>query len=168
MSHIISRKPLVLSLAPSSRGVGFAVFEGERMLLDWGVRYVKKDKNKGSISRIRALIEAYQPEVLVIEDYAGPGSWRHPRIRRLIRMIRRLAAHESLDIREYSRGDIRARFAPPVKPTKHEIGQKIIGVFPELQSRLPKKRRPWTSEHPSMALFDAVALALCHFQDSSP
>jgi Holliday junction resolvasome RuvABC endonuclease subunit len=158
----------VLSLAPSSRGVGFAVFEGERTLLDWGVRYVKKEKNKESIAKVRALIEAYQPEILVIEDYAGPGSWRHPRIRYLIRMIRRLATQESLDIREYSRGQVRACFAPPEKPTKYEIGQKIVSVLPELQSRLPKKRRPWTSEHPYMALFDAIALALCYFHASGP
>lgn len=163
MSHIASRKPIVLSLAPSTRGFGFAVFEGRRTLLDWGVRHIKRDKNQLSVAKARLLIERYQPEEIVLEDYAGPGSWRRPRVRSLIRMFRRVADKDFIEVHAYSRGQIRDCFAPSERPNKYEIAQKIVVALPELRSRLPKKRRPWTPENPYMALFDAVALALCHF-----
>ena len=48
----------------------------------------------------------------------------------------------------------------PSGTTKHEIALAIAQAFPELTSRLPRKRRPWMSEDESMNVFDAVALAL--------
>ena len=47
--------------------------------------------------------------------------------------------------------------------TKHERAEIIAQRFPEeLGSRVPAKRRPWTSEDGQMGVFEAVALALTH------
>jgi hypothetical protein len=37
-------------------------------------------------------------------------------------------------------------------------------MFPELLWKLPPKRRIWESEHPIMAMFDAVALGFAYWQ----
>jgi hypothetical protein len=45
----------ILAIAPSTRGFGFAVLEGEASLVDWGVKTAKGDKNKQSLAKVEKL-----------------------------------------------------------------------------------------------------------------
>ncbi len=65
----------ILAIDPASRGFGFAVLEGPRRLIDWGVKSARVDKDKRCLKLIEDLIERYEPDVIV-EDYAGKGSRR--------------------------------------------------------------------------------------------
>lgn len=47
---------------------------------------------------------------------------------------------------------------------KHQIATAVVQKFPELAPRLPPDRKPWMSEDPRMAMFNAVALALTYFE----
>ena len=47
MKNIRSKHFRILAIAPSSRGFGFAVLEGQEKLVDWGVKSIKGDKNTG-------------------------------------------------------------------------------------------------------------------------
>src|SRR5665647_2068604 len=58
----------VLSIDPTSRGFGFAVFEGSDRLIDWGVVRVRTGNQRLCINRIDRLIERYRPCTLVIEE----------------------------------------------------------------------------------------------------
>jgi len=40
----------------------------------------------------------------------------------------------------------------------------LADAFPELLPRLPTKRKIWESEHPRMAMFDAIALGFASWQ----
>ena len=64
-------------LYPSAKGFGFAVFEGSRSLVDWGVKGVHGErKNAQSLRKMRELLAFYRPDMLVTEDYKGAGSRR--------------------------------------------------------------------------------------------
>jgi hypothetical protein len=65
-----------------------------------------------------------------------------------------------------TRESVRRLFAP-TGTTKFEIALAITKTFPELASRLPRKRKPWMSEDERMNLFDAVAFALTALWTSS-
>ena len=88
MSDRRSKIEFVLCIYPSAKGFGFAVFEGSRSLVDWGVKGVHgKKKNAQSLRKVRELLAFYRPDVLVTEDYKGAGSRRGSRIRQLIDAI---------------------------------------------------------------------------------
>jgi hypothetical protein len=70
----------VLVLDPCCRGVGYALFEGPEELIDSGVAQATRDKNIESLRRIANLIRRYEPDVIVLEDYAGDGSRRCRRV----------------------------------------------------------------------------------------
>jgi hypothetical protein len=47
--------------------------------------------------------------------------------------------------------------------SKDAIAAAIAEELPALRPWLPRKRRIWESEHHSMAIFEAAALALAHY-----
>jgi hypothetical protein len=137
----------ILAIAPSTRGFGFSVLEGER-LIDWGVKSVKGDKNKQSLLKIKEMISRYHPGVLVFEDYSAKGSRRSPRIRKV-------------RVKLFSRQQVRKAFFADGQGTKDVLADMLAKQFPEeLGFRLPPKRRPWMSEAYQMGIFEAVALVL--------
>ena len=71
-----NKQPRILSIAPTTRGFGFAVLEEDK-LVDWGVKVVKGNKNTMSLVRIEELIDHYHPEIMVLEDHTK--SHRAPR-----------------------------------------------------------------------------------------
>lgn len=157
------RSGLVLGLQPTSRGIGFAVLEGTLRLVDWGVRETKKDKNRDGLRKIDALLDFYDPAVLVLENHHGQGSRRASRIRELLDAITERALARGLPVRHYSRGQVRHFFSHYDAQNKHQIATTIAGWLPELALRLPPPRKPWMSEDYRMAIFDAAAFALTYF-----
>jgi Holliday junction resolvasome RuvABC endonuclease subunit len=148
----------ILSIAPSTRGFGFAVLEGKDTLVDWGVKTVQGNKNTNSLAKMKELIAYYQPEVLVLED--TEGSRRSVRIKALSRKIIALVATRKVCVKLFSQEQVRRTFFVDGIGTKHAVAEIIAQRFPEeLASRLPPKRKPWVSEHYQMDIFDAVALA---------
>jgi hypothetical protein len=153
---------LVLAVFPSTRGFGYAVFEGGRSLIDWGVKTVCPfQKNLKSLEAIRELSTFYCPDVVVLEDYDGQGSRRAKRIRTLINLIAVHAAGEGTRTASFSRAEVRACFG---LNTKREIAEAIAREFPELGPRLPPVRKIWMSEDRRMGIFDAVSLAITFFR----
>ncbi|WP_417468158.1 hypothetical protein [Maricaulis sp.] len=47
------------------------------------------------------------------------------------------------------------------------MAQSVCKLYPQLLSRLPKKRRTWESEHYSLALFVAAALGITFLEAQS-
>src|SRR3546814_13598859 len=72
------------------------------------VKGLKGDqKNPKGLKAVRALVEQYQPDALVIEDCAAKGARRSERIRRLYRSIEALAASQVIEVHRYSRAQLR-------------------------------------------------------------
>jgi hypothetical protein len=62
----------ILAIAPSTRGFGFAVSEGET-LVNWGVKSVKGDKNTQCLLKIEEMLVHYLPGVMSPPGIAGAG-----------------------------------------------------------------------------------------------
>lgn len=163
MSNGNANHKLVLAVDPSTRGIGFALFEGPQLPVDFGVKDTKKHKNAQGLQKIQQLIDFYHPDVIVVEDYAGEGSRRCKRVQQLIKDIKRLAQKKGIKTRSYSRPAIRKTFAQSSAKTKYEIAQKIAEWLPTFSQRLPPVRKAWMSEDYRMSIFDAVSLALTFY-----
>ena len=152
----------ILAIALSSRGLGYAVLEGEKSLIECGGKTAKNgNKNSQCLAKVKTLVEFYQPGVLVLQDVAAKGSHRASRIKTLNRQIIVTARKRKLKVALFSGKQLRSLLLGDAKGTKHEVAEMIAKHFPnELASRLPPKRRPWTSEDGRMDLFDAAALAV--------
>jgi Holliday junction resolvasome RuvABC endonuclease subunit len=168
MIHKRSSAELVFAAFPSTRGFGYAVFEGSKSLVDWGVKSVRtRQKNLASLRKVRELIAFYRPDVLVIEDYDGLGSRRAKRIQTLINLMTAHAAEERITVASFSRSEVRACFSSTGSTTKRQIAESIAREFPELEPRLPPVRRIWMSEDSRMNIFDAAALGITFFHSRS-
>jgi hypothetical protein len=121
MTHRQPSTQLICAIYPSTRGFGYAVFEGPNSLVDWGVKGVRgRQKNLATLRKVRELLAFYRPDVLVLEDYQGRGSRRAKRIQALINLMSAHAAAARLPTAVYSRSDVRASFS---LTTKREIAK---------------------------------------------
>src|SRR6059058_5802033 len=119
MSRAYTKDIRVLAIDPSTRGFGFAVLEGPNLLIDWGVKESKTDKNKRSLRLISELIEQYEPSVLVLEDYVGKGSRRCRRVAELIEEISNFALKRKLRVRRFSQAQVKHAFTESGAVTKY-------------------------------------------------
>jgi hypothetical protein len=153
MSSHIAR---LLAIDPTPQGFAYAVLEGPDFLVDWGIVHFS-----GGIAlakeRFDTLVLRYLPDGLVVEDYSNTRRGRPAKA-----VIRRLEARSKLHdipVSLISREEVKAYFRP-TGFKKHEIAEEIAKRFPELRSRIPKRRRLWESEAERMSIFDAVSFAL--------
>jgi hypothetical protein len=158
---------LVLGLAPTTRGVGFVVFEDIDSPVDWGVKEVRQQKNKGALAWAEELFLRYQPAVLVVEDCQAPGSRREPRICKLLDAIVEKARRRRITVHCYSRATVIQMFKARGAHNKDDIAAAIVELIPELGQELPRRRRIWESEHYTMAVFEAAALAMTYYRFES-
>ena len=161
MTKVLPKHPRILAVAPSTNGFGYAVIEGQKVLVDWGVKLVEGDKNAGSIEKVEGMIAHYNPQVMVLEDTANKESHRSPRIKALTKLLVVVAEDRSVKVVMFSQKQVRRVLLGDERGTKEALAGNIAEQFPEeLGFRLPPKRRPWMSEDSRMDIFDAVALAL--------
>lgn len=163
MTNSISQNHFrILAIAPTTRGFGFAVLDGNETLVDWGVRRIDgKIKNTWSLAMVEKLVARYQPGVMVLQDTLAKSSRRAPRIKALTKRIIALAKGHKVRVKLFTFEKVRKIFFADGKGTKHALAEIIAKQFPgELSSYMPPKRRAWTNEDSRMDIFDAVALAL--------
>jgi hypothetical protein len=152
----------VLAIDPTSKGFGFAVFEGPDALVDWGVKHARG--NGKCFQEAAALIGRYQPEVLVVERTDAAGCLRRLRARQLIEDLLALASDRQLRARRISRQTMLRYFSRSGFATKRQVAVALSTRFPELEPYLPPERKPWMSEDDRMGIFDAIAFAVTSFE----
>lgn len=162
MNHHHAQRTRLLAIALTSRGLGFAVLEGEMSLIESGHTSVRNgDKNARCLAKVEMLSALYRPDVMILEDAAAKGSKRHRRIKRLYRGLKSFAKKRKLAVHIVSRQQVRCLLLGNEDGTKQQIADVLAKRFPlELAFRLPPKRRPWQSADARMDIFDAVALAV--------
>jgi len=158
MNKLQPKQSGILSISPSSRGFGFAVFTEQGKLVNWGVKRASGDKNTQSLAKVKEKIAQYQPGVIVLEDCSTKEPRRAPRIQKLSKQIIALAAKNKIQTTVFSRSQVREVFFADGVGTKHGVAEIIANQFPELAFQLPPKRKLWIPEDPRMDIFDAVAL----------
>ena len=153
----------VFAVDPMVRGFGFAILEGPDLLIDSGLREIRHEKNPTCLKRIREILENYELDGVIVEDYDGKGSKRCVRVQRLIRAIHHLAAKSNIATYSFSREEIRNAFFQFGAFNKHQIASVIADHLPQLAHQLPPLRKIWRREDDRMNIFDAASLALTFF-----
>ena len=150
----------VLGISLSTRGVGFALMEGESDLVDWGLRVVKGDKNARCLSHVGNLIARYEPTVIALEDTLSTGVRRVTRVHGLSEEIAQLAKSHKIRVTLCTKKRIRSVLLHNPDGTKHAVAEHLGSRFQgELGFRIPKRRRCGMNADSRMDVFDAVALA---------
>jgi len=152
----------VLSIAPTTRGFGYAVLEGEDLLVAYGRKAIKtgrRQKNVRSLAVIEKMIVQYLPDVLVLPAVHAKGVYRQPRIKELHRLVVELAKQHKLRVTQISRIEVRRSLLGEPNGTKHRVAELLAKRFSdELSSRLPPLRKCGHNEDGRMDMFDAVSL----------
>ncbi|HEY1799871.1 MAG TPA: hypothetical protein VGG46_02960 [Terriglobales bacterium] len=162
MSQTSSKKVRILAIAPSARGFGYCVMEGQEML-ERGYKGAKGSKNLQAVAKIEKLMEQFLPGILILPDVNAKGCRRAPRIKALHRNIVELAEMHKCKVAVISGRSLRNSLLGNAKGTKHEMAERVAQMFPELAAKLPPIRRAWDSENGRMDLFDAVGLAVAFY-----
>jgi hypothetical protein len=166
----------IIAIALRSRRLGFAVFEGPKRLLDWGMVFYPLNnvaQRAAASKRVVALLRLFAPSVIAVRKTRSLNVRIGSGVRPILRLIRREASSRLIPVRLMRAAEVRKVFDQPRTKSKHEVASLVVQMFPELLWKLPPKRRIWESEHPIMAMFDAVALGFAYWQrydaqDSTP
>jgi hypothetical protein len=162
--------PRILAIDLRHNRSGFASFEGHRQLLGWGVRFYATGDEPESVmmgKRVKALLQLYNPSVIVIMNERWDRAIDDPRAGLLNDAILRLADAAQIEVRTLRQEQIRQSFALMNSHTRYEAASSLARIFPELASRLPPQKRAWETEHSIMPMFDAVALGLAYWSQES-
>src|SRR5690348_2818175 len=101
------RGETVLAIYPTAHGLGYVVMRSPLAPIDWGTRGVRnKQKNAKCLQKVSALIDAHQPDAVVLEDPTAPGTNRSQRIKDLCVAIARLADGQSVEVHVYPRSRV--------------------------------------------------------------
>lgn len=152
----------IIAFDVRSRSYGYAVLEGPKQLLDWGVRSFRKGANAVEVpaaEKLGALFDEFAPTVIVLNKRVAHRTRRHAG---LVGSIVRQAEQRVIPTRFLSRRAVSNAFAGHDR-NRHEIASVVAGEFPELAARLPRKRRCQDNEDYRMSMFDAAALGVAYF-----
>ena len=157
----------VLAIDPISRGFGYVLLEGPDTLVDWGVYRVRRWQTSSVIGKLRAMIELYEPDVLVLEDCDDPRSRRRERARTLIEEAKGLTG-SGLTTHLIPAWKLAELFGENPPGNKSDIAAVIARHFGELVDRLPPVRKAWMPEDLRGAIFDAAGLGLAFYVSDQP
>ena len=151
----------ILAVAPSTRGFGFAVLETPELLVDWGTKGARKDKNAKALQKFEKLLAQFQPDIVVLPDVSAKDVRRASRIQKLVEQIAAYSKTLKVRVTRFSPEQIKRRLLGDRKRTKHDVAAFIAERFcVELGDCLPPKRQAWMSEDRRVDIFEAVGLAL--------
>jgi len=153
----------ILALFPNRWGIGYAIFNTPKDLVDYGIGYVQPVNNKRSITRVKKYIDYFKPDIILIRNIPYSSVKKCRRAKKLITAISAIVKSEGLGLFEYSREEIKEVFKQFGASSKFEISKKIIEWFPSLESREIPKRKKWMTEDNNMGVFDAISLGITHF-----
>jgi len=156
----------VLALDVRPRSFGYAVFEGAALLLDWGVQSFRHGRNAVRIPlamKIAALLEDFQPAVVVAKEPPSRKKVNRFRTRKVLELVRHKASLRGIRTRVFPRRAASKLFGAEERLTKYKVATVLAERFAELRPVLPPKRKPWESEDYRMSIFDAAALGLAYF-----
>ncbi len=161
MTTNTKRPKLTLVLYPNTFGIGYVICEGPKEILDYGLKKVRPISHNKYLKKVKWLLDYCKPNLVIVSDYTN----RHisNRQKRIVDSITAMAQTENLNLKSYSRVQIKEVFRSFQAKTKYDIAMTILGWYPELKSKAPHKRLPWMAEHYQMGVFDAFALMLTHF-----
>lgn len=162
-------KPRILAIDLRSQLFGFAVLEGPATLLDFGRKRFRTSHNRNNTVMVRkkimALFNLYLPSVIVLKHTSGRRDRTLSGNKSALASIKHEAELRSLELILLRRRDIYHAFQRSGYRSKDEIATFIAGWFPEVEWKLPPRRKNWHPEHHAMTIFDAISVGLAYFAE---
>ncbi len=162
----VQNSPVILSIDPGTRELGFAVLQGETLLY-YGIKTVTNRKAPSLVLEtitgfIKGLIEKYEPSTLAIEKMFITQK-NSALLYVAAEQVKAVAREQKITIWEQSPSAIRKRLRESGRATKREVAKLIADRYPEL-ARYYNRTKHWEIEYYSN-LFDAVAVGLVCLED---
>jgi hypothetical protein len=111
-------------------------------------------------------LKIYTPAAVIV-GLAEPRMEKTSR-NRIMKAMKLVAANDRIQVISIARSKVTRHFQHHAL-TKYDVARAVARVVPELAWQLPKKRKPWESEHSRMSIFAAAALVLTHmFSQNTP
>jgi len=150
----------LLGVSVHPRSFGFVIIENGSVL-DTGVRTCWTPEFEDCLgSRLQRIVQAYKPSALILRESESNNS--APQKKVLVHAINRVASQHNVTTFRISQPRLRRYFLGYDSTTKHEIASTVARLLPELAWQLPRKRKPWESEHYRASIFDAAAGLVVH------
>jgi hypothetical protein len=175
MNHEANHSPRVLAIDLRPQQFGYAVFEGDERLLDWGAAYYRPGGSAGAViagRRVAELLRVFAPTEIVVRQVRRDVTRNSFGVRPILKVIRRNASAASIPVSLIGRNEVREAFRIFRAKNKYEIACRLAAIYRELLWWLPPERKFYESEHPRMTIFDAVATGFTYWRrkaaESSP
>jgi len=162
--------PVVLALDLRHRRFGFAVFQGHKILLEWGQRVypaVGDTERELAQRRIAKLLDGFVPDLILLKQERWDRGHRNAHLIQPLTALQDEAQRHRIPIRLIHGSTVRSAFSVFGCDTKSDIAATLASFYPELLRSVPPQRKPWESEHPRMTIFDAVALGVAYWHRES-
>jgi hypothetical protein len=159
----------ILAIEARRSRFGYALFEGPKRLLDWGGSAIPseltgKAATEAARKRITSAFRRCHPVAAVVRRPRKMRNEKGVTLGPIWRTIVTEATALSIPVYSVSRGDVHDAFGIIQGNTKEQIAEFLVGIFPELLTRLPPKRKKWQPEFRGMIIFDAVAVGLAYWR----
>jgi hypothetical protein len=160
-----TKHPRILSLDIRLERFGYAVFEGPKRLLDWGVcLYGLSSTPDAARKKIVSLLKMFIPSIVVVTMVPIENTLEEYGVHRIFTSLKAEMDVHSIPIEILRRPKVRQMFRSLHATTKYEVASLIAKLYPELTWKLPPKRKVWQKEHYRMAMFEAVAGGYAYWQ----
>jgi hypothetical protein len=139
----------VLALDVRPRSFGYVVIEGPTLLLDWGVQSFRHGRNAVRIplaTKIAALLEDFQPAVVVTKEPPSRKKVNRTRTRKVLELVRHKAGLRGIRTRVFKRRAASKLFggtgAPDEAQDRHGLGRALCraSAHPAAQAQILRER----------------------------
>jgi len=162
--------PRILAIDPGCRYLGVAVLEGNALVY-WGVKELGHEPLPRRLliigkQVVLTLIEKFEPKMLVVEKPNLTSSkMAASNLKIFCKRLRYVSKRSGMTFYAYTSKQAKELFVGGGKITKREMTLALASWYPELRSRVPRRRRPGDPEDRRQKMFDAVAFGLtCLYQ----
>ena len=156
---------IVLAIRPFTKGLAYVFAEGPLSPIDWGAKEITGAKwHARCLAAARALMDHLKPDVLVLAKEEQSVRGASGRAQRMLNLMANHAIGQSMEVRRYTRADVKACFQDVGAVSRREIAEAIASQIPAFAYRVPSPRRNWDNESPQLYLFDAAALVMAHYR----
>jgi hypothetical protein len=165
--HLRIYDPRILAIDLRHRRFGYAVYEGHRALLDYGVRVypaIGEAEAEMVKRRLAQLVKLFSPSVIVLKKERVDRAQTSVHMQILVEAIVSGASAHAIPICQLQQSQVSESFSKLGCETREETASALARIFPELVWKLPPRRNLWQSEHPRMTVFDAIALGFAYWQ----
>ena len=127
------RRVLAIDLRPQQ--FGYAVFESDDRLLDWGVAYYRPGGDVGAAGaarRVAELLRVFLPVAIVVRRVRREITRNSFGVQPILKAIRRTASARGIPVCLIARKEVREAFRVFRAKTKYEIACRLTVMFAEL------------------------------------